>query len=322
MEVKRILDETKEELLLRAITEHSLAEEQPASEIIVPFEIEFPFENIKLIIPQAGDKKRLLELAMKNAFYMREERVKQNMSPEEKKPSFRIMKTLKEDLKLKELPRHIECFDNSNIQGTNPVAACVVFRDAKPSRKDYRHFNIRTVVGPDDFASMEEVVARRYKRMLEEGQDLPQLIIVDGGKGQLSSAVMALEGLGLYGKIPIIGIAKKLEEIYFPGDTLPLYINKKSESLRLIQRMRDEAHRFGITHHRKRRSKSTLVSELTNIKGIGEKTFEQLIKHFKSVKKLKAASLGELTEVVGESKAKIIAEGLKQEEKNAEQQTL
>jgi len=311
MEVKKVLEETKEELLLRAVTEHSIAEEQPAAEIIVPFEIEFPFENIRLVIPQAGDKKRLLDLAMKNAFYMREERVKQNMTPEEKKPGFRIMKTLKEDLKLQELPRHIECFDNSNFQGTNPVSACVVFRDAKPARKDYRHFNIRTVEGPDDFASMEEVITRRYKRMLEEAQELPQLIIVDGGKGQLSSAVHALEQLGLYGKIPIIGIAKRLEEIYFPGDSVPVYINKKSESLRLIQRMRDEAHRFGITHHRKRRSKATLVSELTNIKGIGEKTFEQLIKHFKSVKKLKEAGLDELKEVVGEAKAQLLVEALK-----------
>lgn len=311
LEVKKVLDEPKEELLLRAITEHSLSENEPAAEIIVPFEIEFPFPQIKLTVPQAGDKKRLLDLAVKNALYMREERVRQNMTPEEKKPSFRIMKTLKEDLKLKEMPRHIECFDNSNIQGTNPVSACVVFKDAKPSKKDYRHFIVKTVEGPDDFATMEEVITRRYKRLIEEGQSLPQLIIVDGGKGQLSSAVQALEQLGIYGRVAVVGIAKRLEEIYFPGDSLPLYINKKSESLRLIQQMRDEAHRFGITHHRKRRSKSAISSELTNIKGVGQKTSDLLIKHFKSVKKIKDATLEELAEVLGEKKAKVVMEGLK-----------
>ncbi len=310
MEVKRVLDETREELLLRAIIEHSMEETEPAHEIIVPFEIDFPFEQITLTVPQLGDKKRLLELAVKNALYMRQERVKQNMTAEEKKPSFRIMKTLKEDLKLKDLPVHIECFDNSNIQGTNPVSACVVFKDAKPSKKDYRHFNIKTVEGPDDFASMHEVITRRYKRMMEEEQPLPQLIIVDGGKGQLSSAVDALKQLGIYGQVPIVGIAKRLEEIYFPEDTLPLYINKKSESLKLIQRMRDEAHRFGITHHRLRRSNNALNSELVEIKGVGEKTYELLMKKYRSVKKLKEVSLEELTEVVGKSKAKIIQEQL------------
>lgn len=308
MEVKRVLDESREELLLRAILEHSMEESEPAHELLVPFEIDFPFENIKLTVPQAGDKKRLLDLAVKNALYMRQERVKQNMTAEEKKPSFRIMKTLKEDLKLKELPRHIECFDNSNIQGSNPVSACVVFKDAKPSKKDYRHFNIKTVEGPDDFASMHEVITRRYKRMLDEEQELPQLIIIDGGKGQLSSATDALKELDLYGKIAIIGIAKRLEEIYFPEDSLPLYINKKSESLKLIQKMRDEVHRFGITHHRQRRSNAAVESELTKIKGIGEKTFEMLLRKYKSVKKLKEISLEELTELVGKSKAKIITE--------------
>ncbi len=308
MEVKKVLDENREDLLLRAVIEHSLSETEKPSEIIVPFNIELPFEDVKLTIPIVGDKKKLLDMTVKNALYMREERVKQNMTPEEKKPAFRIMKTLKDDLRLKELPRHIECFDNSNIQGTNPVSACVVFKDARPSKKDYRHFNIRSVEGPNDFASMEEVIHRRYKRMLEEGQDLPNLIIVDGGKGQLSAAVKSLEGLGLYGKIPIVGIAKRLEEIYFPEDSLPLYINKKSESLKLIQRMRDEAHRFGITHHRKRRSNAALVSGLTEIKGIGEKTFELLIKKYKSVKKLKEVPFDELKEVIGESKAKILTE--------------
>ncbi|MCX6198698.1 MAG: excinuclease ABC subunit UvrC [Bacteroidetes bacterium] len=308
IEVKRVLDETKEELLLRAILEHSMEETEPASELLVPFEIDFPFENIKLTVPQAGDKKRLLDLAVKNALYMRQERVKQNMTAEEKKPSFRIMKTLKEDLKLKDLPRHIECFDNSNIQGTNPVSACVVFKDAKPSKKDYRHFNIKTVEGPDDFASMHEVITRRYKRMIDEEQELPQLIIVDGGKGQLSSAVDALKQLDLYGKIPIVGIAKRLEEIYFPEDSLPLYINKKSESLKLIQKMRDEAHRFGITHHRLRRSNTSLHSELIDIKGVGEKTFELLMKKYKSVKKLREVELTELTELIGENRAKLLKE--------------
>lgn len=322
LEVKKVLDEPREEILLRAVTELSVSEEENAAEleVIVPFEFELPFKQIRLNVPLAGDKKKLLDLATKNALYLREERVRQAMTPEEKKPAFRIMKTLKEDLKLKELPVHIECFDNSNIQGTNPVSACVVFKNAQPSKKDYRHFNIHSVEGPNDFASMEEVILRRYKRLLEEGQDLPQLIIVDGGKGQLSAAVKSLEQLGLYGKIPIIGIAKKLEEIYFPEDPLPLYINKKSESLKLIQRMRDEAHRFGITHHRQRRSKSSLDSSLAKIKGIGDKTFEVLIKKYKSVKKLKLATLEELQELVGESKARLIMEGLA-EHPGAEEET-
>ncbi len=311
MELNRVLEEPKEDLLLRAITEQSLAEQSLAAEIIVPFEVTADWEHIRLTVPQIGDKKKLLDLAFKNALYMREERVKQNMSPEEKKPSFRIMKTLKEDLKLKEMPKHIECFDNSNILGTNPVSACVVFRDAKPSKKDYRIFNVKTVEGPDDFATMEEVIYRRYKRMTEEGQSLPQLIIIDGGKGQLSSAVNSLKKLNLYGQIPVVGIAKRLEEIYYPEDSLPLYINKKSESLRLIQHMRDEAHRFGITHHRQRRSKAATHSELLHIKGVGEKTFELLLKKYKSVKKLKAVSPEQLAEDIGPAKAKLVLEGLK-----------
>ncbi len=310
MEMKRVLDETKEQLLLRAIAEQSLAETEHATEIIVPFEVEWDVANIKLTVPQIGDKKKLVDLAFKNALYMREERVKQNMSPEEKKPAFRIMKTLKEDLRLTEMPRHIECFDNSNIQGTNPVSACVVFRDAKPSKKDYRIFNVKTVEGPNDFATMEEVVFRRYKRMLDEGESLPNLIIIDGGKGQLSSAVESLKKLELYGKIPIVGIAKRLEEIYYPEDSLPLYINKKSESLKLIQQLRDEAHRFGITHHRNRRSKSALTSELMDIKGVGEKTFEELLRKFKSIKKLREAPEEELAALVGAAKAKLVKDGL------------
>ena len=247
-----------------------------------------------------------MDLATKNAFYARQEKIKQMQTSEEKNPSFRIMKTLKDDLKLQDLPRHIECFDNSNLQGTNPISSIVVFKDAKPSKKDYRFFNVKTVEGPDDFATMEEAVFRRYRRMLDEGETLPNLIVIDGGKGQLSSAVSSLQKLGIYGKIPIVGIAKRLEEIYFPEDNLPLYINKKSESLKLIQRVRDEAHRFGITAHRNKRSKGQTTSELTTIKGIGSKTFEKLLQQFKSVKKLKEASLEDIAAVIGDHKASVV----------------
>ena len=221
-----------------------------------------------------------------------------------------MLERIKSDFHLTELPRHIECFDNSNIQGTNPVASCVVFRDARPSKKDYRHFNIKTVEGPDDFASMKEVLTRRYTRLMQEGQGLPQLVVVDGGKGQLSAAVEALESIGLRGTIAVVGIAKRLEEIYFPGDSIPLYIDKNSETLKVVQHMRDEAHRFGITHHRNRRSRSQLVSELDSIKGIGEKTAILLLSHFKSVKRIRQASLTELAKVVGQSKARIVKAGL------------
>lgn len=320
-EIKKVLEETKEELLMRAIADYTLTDEEPATELIVPFELpEISFDEIKITVPVIGDKKKLLDLAVKNALYMREEKVKQTLTPEEKKPAFRIMRTLKEDLRLKDLPRHIECFDNSNIQGTNPVSACVVFRDAKPSKKDYRIFNVRTVEGPNDFATMEEVIYRRYKRMLDEAEELPQLIIVDGGKGQLSSAVMSLKKLDLYGKIPIVGIAKRLEEIYYPEDSLPLYINKKSESLRLIQHMRDEAHRFGITRHRARRSKNSITSQLTEIKGVGEKTFELLMKKYKSIKKIKEVPLEELSEMIGIAKAKLVVEHFSKTE-NADDNT-
>jgi excinuclease ABC subunit C len=306
MELKRVLDETKEELLATAITEYSFSENIPLDEILVPFEVSLPFENAKFTVPQIGDKKKLIDLATKNALYNRQERMKQFQTSEEKNPSFRIMKTLKEDLRLQELPRHIECFDNSNIQGTNAVSSIVVFRDAKPAKKDYRFFNVQTVEGPDDFATMEEAVYRRYRRMLDEGNPLPNLIVIDGGKGQLSSAVNSLQKLGIYGKVPIVGIAKRLEEIYYPEDTLPLYINKKSESLKLIQRIRDEAHRFGITAHRNKRSKGQTTSELTSIKGVGTKTFEKLIQQFKSVKKLKEAAEADIAAVIGEAKARIV----------------
>ena len=306
LELKKVLDETKEELLETAITEFSFSENVSIDEILVPFEVSIPFENVRTTVPQIGDKKKLIDLATKNAIYSKQERVKQHQTSEEKNPSFRIMKTLKEDLKLKDMPRHIECFDNSNLQGTNAVSSIVVFRDAKPSKKDYRFFNVQTVEGPDDFATMEEAVYRRYRRMIDEGNTLPNLIVIDGGKGQLSSSVNSLKRLGIYGQVPIVGIAKRLEEIYFPEDTLPLYINKKSESLKLIQRIRDEAHRFGITAHRKKRSKGQTTSELTAIKGIGGKTFEKLLQHFKSVKKLKEAGEEEIASVIGESKAKLV----------------
>jgi excinuclease ABC subunit C len=278
-EIKKILNEEKEDILQRVVIDNSFADNIFVEELLFPFPISLPFDNVQITVPLAGDKKKLLDLSTKNAMYAREEKIKAGLSAEERNPSFRIMKTLKDDLKLQELPVHIECFDNSNFQGTNAVSACVVFKQAKPSKKDYRIFNVKTVEGPDDFATMQEVVYRRYKRLQDENQALPQLIIVDGGKGQLSSAVESLKQLDLYGKIPIVGIAKRLEEIYFPEDSVPLYINKKSESLKLIQRMRDEAHRFGITHHRAKRSKNTLVSELTDINGIGEKTFELCLKN-------------------------------------------
>ena len=261
------------------------------------------FENIAVTIPQAGDKKKLVLLATKNSLHAKQEKLNQSMTQEEKKPSFRIMKTLKEDLKLQDLPRHIECFDNSNFQGTNAVSAIVVFRDAKASKKEYRFFNVKTVEGPDDFATMEEAVYRRYRRMIEEGSALPNLIVIDGGKGQLSAAVSSLQKLNIYGKIPVIGIAKRLEEIYFPNDTIPIYINKKSESLKLIQQLRDEAHRFGITAHRNKRSRNFTTSELSQIKGVGEKTLETLLVHFKSLKKLREATKEEIATVVGQARA-------------------
>jgi len=307
-EIKKILNEEKEDILQRVVIDNSFADNIFVEELLFPFSISLPFDNIQITVPLAGDKKKLLDLSTKNAMYAREEKIKAGLSAEERNPSFRIMKTLKDDLKLQELPVHIECFDNSNFQGTNAVSACVVFKQAKPSKKDYRIFNVKTVEGPDDFATMQEVVYRRYKRLQDENQALPQLIIVDGGKGQLSSAVESLKQLDLYGKIPIVGIAKRLEEIYFPEDSVPLYINKKSESLKLIQRMRDEAHRFGITHHRAKRSKNTLVSELTDINGIGEKTFELLLKKYRSVKKIKEVAEADLAEIIGPAKAALLVQ--------------
>ncbi len=311
MEIKKKLDESDEELLQLAITEIRQRFNSNSSEVYVPFNL-YLGENIKVTIPKLGDKKRILELSERNAKYYRMERFKQVKITDPDRHVNRIMAQMKVDLRLKEEPRHIECFDNSNIQGTNPVAACVVFKNGKPSKKDYRHFNIKTVDGPDDFASMEEVVYRRYKRLLEEDQPLPQLIIIDGGKGQLSSALKSLEQLNLRGKIAIIGIAKRLEELFYPDDPIPLYLDKKSETLKIIQQLRNEAHRFGIEHHRNRRSKGALATELETIAGIGEQTIVELMKQFKTVKRISKASLEELKPVIGESRASKIIEFYKE----------
>ena len=305
LELKKKLDESDEELLELAIVELRERFKLLSREIIVPFAVEVG-ENVKVTVPQLGDKKQILELSIRNAKFYRMDQLKQLQIVDPDRHTNRIMAQMKKDLRLPEEPRHIECFDNSNIQGTNPVAACVVFKDGKPSKKDYRHFNIKTVVGPDDFASMEEVVFRRYKRLLEENEPLPQLIIIDGGKGQLSSALGSLDALELRGKIAIIGIAKRLEELFYPGDSVPLYLDKKSETLKVIQMLRNEAHRFGITHHRDKRSKSALNSSMEAIPGIGEKTMQTLILHFKSVTRLKLATEKEISDVIGVSKAKKI----------------
>lgn len=307
LELKKRLDETDKELLELAIIEIRERFGLLTREILVPFEVEVG-EGIKATIPQLGDKKEVLDLSIRNAKYVRIEKLKQLQIVDPDRHTNRVMAQMKADLRLSEEPRHIECFDNSNIQGTNPVAACVVFKDGKPSKKDYRHFNIKTVEGPDDFASMEEVVYRRYKRLLEEEQPLPQLIIIDGGKGQLSSALKSLEQLNLRGKIAIIGIAKRLEELFYPDDPIPLYLDKKSETLKIIQQLRNEAHRFGITHHRNKRSKGALVSSLESIPGIGEKTMQTLISHFKSMKRVKLADEKDVAAVIGLSKAKKITD--------------
>jgi excinuclease ABC subunit C len=307
MEIKKKLDETDEELLELAIIELRERFQLLSKEIIVPFEVEVG-ENIKVTVPQLGDKKQILDLSIRNAKFYRIEQLKQLQIVDPDRHANRIMAQMQKDLRLPVEPRHIECFDNSNIQGTNPVAACVVFKDGKASKKDYRHFNIKTVEGPDDFASMTEVVYRRYKRLLDENEPLPQLIIIDGGKGQLSSALKSIDELGLRGKITIIGIAKRLEELFYPGDSIPLYLDKKSETLKVIQQLRNEAHRFGITHHRDKRSKAALNSSIESIPGIGEKTMLALIQHFKSVKRLKLATEKDISEVIGLSKAKKITD--------------
>ncbi|GGA69863.1 UvrABC system protein C [Flavobacterium palustre] len=307
LEIKKKLAETDEELLELAIVELRERFQLLSKEVIVPFAVDLG-ENIKVTVPQLGDKKQILDLSVRNAKFYRIEQLKQLQIVDPDRHTNRIMAQMQKDLRLPVEPRHIECFDNSNIQGTNPVSACVVFKDGKPSKKDYRHFNIKTVEGPNDFASMEEVVYRRYKRLLDEEQPLPQLIIIDGGKGQLSSALKSIDDLGLRGKISIIGIAKRLEELFYPGDSVPLYLDKKSETLKVIQQLRNEAHRFGITHHRDKRSKSALNSSIESIPGIGEKTMLMLIQHFKSVKRLKLATEKEISDVVGVSKAKKITD--------------
>jgi len=316
IELKKKLDETPAELLSIAITEFRQRYHSDAREALVNILPDMEPEGVEFIIPRIGDKKHLLNLSVRNVdYYIREQESKMDkLDPTHR--TERILQQMKEDLRMTELPRHIECFDNSNIQGAFPVAAMSVFKDGKPSKADYRHFNIRTVEGPDDFASMEEVIYRRYKRALDENQPLPQLIIIDGGKGQLSSAVDVLTNLGLYGKITIIGIAKKLEEIYFPNDSVPLYLDKKGETLRIIQQIRDEVHRFGITHHRKRRNKAISTTGLSEIKGIGDATSTQLLRTFRSVKRVREATLEELEAVVGRSKANIVYEYLHRENDN------
>jgi len=306
VEIVKRLDEQPAELLGYAITDMREKFSSASPEIIVPFLPDVTLNGITYSIPARGDKKTLLELSQRNAGFFRLEKKKQIEKTDPDRYVNRIMETLKQDLNLCELPVHIECFDNSNTQGTNPVAACVVFKNARPSKKEYRRFNIKTVEGPDDFASMEEVVFRRYQRMIGEEKPLPQLIIIDGGKGQLSSAMHSLEQLGLSGKIAIIGIAKRLEEIYFPGDSTPLYLDKRSESLKLIQQMRDEAHRFGVAFHRKKRSQAMIVTELQHIEGVGQKTVEKLLQEFKSVTRLQTAPAEEIEKVVGKHKAGIV----------------
>lgn len=304
--VRKKMDETNEELLAFALIELRTRFESSSREIYLPMELDLPIEGVSIHVPQRGDKKKLIELSQSNATRSMLDAHKQLEATDPERHTQRILETMKRDLHLKELPVHIECFDNSNIQGTNPVSACVVFKDAKPSKSDYRIFHPKTVIGPDDFATMREVIQRRYQRMLQESESLPQLIIIDGGKGQLSAALESIDALGLRGKIALIGIAKRLEEIYFPGDSLPIYLDKRSETLKVIQHLRDEAHRFGITKHRNRRSTDALRSELTDIPGIGEKTMQRLMIHFKSVSNIRNASEAALREVVNEKIVRII----------------
>ncbi len=308
VELVKKLDETPEELLEIAIIDIRQRFESEAPEILLPFEVGFKLPGVIITVPKIGDKKKLLELSERNVKYyqMEKERQKELVDPDHR--SNRILNQMMKDLRMTEIPVHIECFDNSNIQGAYPVAAMVCFKNARPDKTEYRHFNIKTVEGPNDFASMEEIITRRYKRLLEEEASLPQLIIIDGGKGQLSAALKSLDKLGLIGKMTIIGIAKKLEEIYYPNDPLPLYIDKKSETLKLIQHMRDEAHRFGITHHRRKREKGGMKAMLTEIKGIGYSNNQLLLRKFKSVKNIREASLGDLSEVIGKAKGKIVFE--------------
>jgi excinuclease ABC subunit C len=305
-EVKKKLDESEDEILAYVIPSFREKAHSFSKMVLLNTAVDLDIDGVEFHVPQRGDKRHLVQLSEKNArFFMRDQQ-KQVEQVDPDAHMNRILSTLQEDLRLKELPIHIECFDNSNIQGTNPASACVVFKNAKPSKGDYRKFNIKTVDGPNDFASMTEVVERRYRRLVDEGESLPQLLIIDGGKGQLSAALQALDKLGLRGQIPIIGIAKRLEEIYFPGDTIPIYLDKRSESLKLIQHLRNEAHRFSLSHHRSRRSKGAIDSELTSIPHVGEKSVEDLLRHFKSVKRIREATLAELEAVVSKRAAKAV----------------
>lgn len=311
LEYRRRMDETVGQLLDYAMTEVAQRFDHKYDEVIVPLLPDSTPDGATYTMPQRGDKLKLLEVSTHNARQSKVDALKMMEKLDPEKRTERILERMKSDFRLTELPRHIECFDNSNIQGTNPVASCVVFRNARPAKRDYRHFNIKTVVGPDDFASMKEVLTRRYTRLMEEaGDDLPQLIIVDGGKGQLSAAVEALDEIGLRGQIAVVGIAKRLEEIYFPGDSVPLYLDKNSESLRIVQQLRDEAHRFGITHHRNKRSKSQVVSVLDSIKGVGPTSRDALLSHFKSLKRIRESGIEEIARVVGNSRAKIVYDAL------------
>ena len=315
-EYRKRIEEEKEELLALGIVEVRKRFGSTAKEIVVPFLPDLKLDGVEINIPQRGDKKKLLLLSTQNVRQYKLDKLKraESLNPEQR--GTRILKEMQKDLNLKDLPSHIECFDNSNIQGTNPVSACVVFKMGKPSKKDYRHFNVKTVVGPDDFSTMREVVYRRYHRLIEEGSPIPQLIVIDGGKGQLSAACESLKELGIYGKVAIVGIAKRLEEIYYPEDAIPLYLDKNSESLKIIQHLRDEAHRFGITFHRNQRSKGQVKSELDNIKGIGEETKRLLLKEFKSVKRIKSASNEEIEKVVGKHKATLIGKYFTEEKES------
>lgn len=306
VEMKKKLDETETELLVQALIDLRQRFDSNAPEIILPFETDLVLPGVMITVPRIGDKKHLLELSERNCKYYKLEKEKQAELVDPERHTKRIMAQMMKDLRMNEEPRHIECFDNSNLQGTEPVAAMVCFTNGKPDKREYRHFNIRTVEGPNDFASMEEIILRRYRRLLDEKKDLPQLIIVDGGKGQLSSALKSLEKLDLRGKITIIGIAKKLEEIYYPGDSLPMYLDKKSETLKVIQHIRDEAHRFGISHHRKRREKATVKTVLTEIEGIGYTYAQKLLWKFKSVRNIEKASIEDLQKVIGKVKGRIV----------------
>lgn len=307
-EFRKKLEESDEEILEEAVVEIRRRFESSSKEVLLPFHLPVDIPEVKLIVPKVGDKKRIVELSEKNAKEYRLEKLKQIQIVDPDRHTNRIMAEMKKNLRMPVEPRHIEGFDNSNIQGTNPVSACVVFKDGKPSKKDYRIFHVKTVEGPNDFASMEEVIYRRYRRLLDEGEPLPQLILIDGGKGQLSSAVKSLKTLGLYGKITIIGIAKRLEELFFPEDPIPLYLDKSSETLKVLQRVRDESHRFGVKHHRIRRKNTTIKSELEEIPGVGPKTVEELLKHLKSVKRVKEASRETLEEILGVSKGSTVWE--------------